>query len=53
MSNPIYTTLLAALAALVLAGCGQREDSHAHHDDEEAAHAEGGEAEHHDEVGDR
>jgi len=46
MSNPVYTTLLAAFAALVLAGCGQGEDSHSHHDSDEAGHAEAGEAEH-------
>jgi len=38
MSNPIYTMLLAAFAALVLAGCGQRENPEAHHEDEEAEH---------------
>jgi cobalt-zinc-cadmium efflux system membrane fusion protein len=50
MSTPIYTTLLTALAALVLAGCGQREDSQAHLDNEEAAHVEGDDAEHHDQA---
>ncbi len=38
MSKPIYTLLSAALAALVLAGCGKHEES---------AHEEGGEAAHH------
>jgi hypothetical protein len=37
MRNPVYTMLLAALAGLVLAGCGQRENPEAHREEEEAS----------------
>jgi membrane fusion protein, heavy metal efflux system len=49
MNNSLLSVLCALVAALAIAGCGDRKESHADHHDDEAAHKDGA-AEHHDTV---
>lgn len=50
MINKTLNILCALLAALLLAGCGERSEKHAEHGDDEAGHAEAAEGGDHDEV---